>query len=59
MCNLLGLVPFRDITGLMGVNHGHGIGGTATQSIWVTAALATISFLFYNLTAFFKSPWDI
>lgn len=56
VCNLLGLVPLRDITGLMGINHGHGIGGTATQSIWVTGALAMISFLFYNITAFIKSP---
>ncbi len=56
ICNLLGLVPLRDLTGMLGINHGHGIGGTATQSIWVTAALAAISFLFYNITAFIKSP---
>ncbi len=57
VCNLLGLVPLKDLTGgLFGINHGHGIGGTATQSIWVTAALASISFLFYNITAFIKSP---
>jgi len=50
--NLLGLVPIMDITALMGINtmtdaHGHqtavGIGGTATQSIWVTATLAIIA----------------
>jgi len=54
--NLLGLVPLRDITGLLGIQHGHGIGGTATQSIWVTAALAVIAFLIINLTAIFKDP---
>src|SRR5688572_21536108 len=36
IANLFGLIPLRDITGLMGISHGHGIGGTATQSIWVT-----------------------
>lgn len=34
----------------------HGIGGTATQSIWVTGSLATIAFLFINGTAFIKDP---
>ncbi len=33
-----------------------GIGGTATQSIWVTATLATISFLWFNVTGFVKDP---
>src|SRR6185369_2166544 len=54
--NLLGLVPFADFTAMFGINHGHGIGGTATQSIWVTGALALISFVFYNGTAFIKDP---
>jgi F-type H+-transporting ATPase subunit a len=55
--NILGLIPFLDITALFGVgHHGHGIGGTATQSIWVTGALAVVSFLFYNLTAIIKDP---
>lgn len=34
----------------------HGIGGTATQSIWVTGALATVAFVFVNGTAFVKDP---
>lgn len=54
--NLLGLIPFGDATAMFGINHGHGIGGTATQSIWVTGALASISFLFVNGTAFIKDP---
>jgi F-type H+-transporting ATPase subunit a len=56
VCNLLGLVPLRDLTGLLGLNHGHGIGGTATQSIWVTAALAVTAFLFWNAIGFIKDP---
>jgi F-type H+-transporting ATPase subunit a len=56
ICNLLGLVPIADATAAFGVNHHHGIGGTATQSIWVTAALATVSFLFYNISGFVKDP---
>lgn len=57
VCNLLGLVPLVDITGgLMGLNHGHGIGGTATQSIWVTGALAFVAFLVINVTGLFKDP---
>ncbi len=47
-CNLLGLVPLLDITAMLGINHGHGVGGTATQSIWVTGALALVAFLFYT-----------
>jgi F-type H+-transporting ATPase subunit a len=54
--NLFGLVPFKDITALLGLNHGHGYGGTATQSIWVTGALALIAFLFINGVAFLKDP---
>lgn len=63
--NLLGLIPLVDLTAALGINpitdaHGHtttvGIGGTATQSIWVTGALATLAFLFVNGTAFLKDP---
>ncbi len=61
--NILGLVPILDATAgighLMGAeigHHGHGIGGTATQSIWVTGALAVIAFLFYNFVALVKDP---
>ena len=51
--NLFGLLPIRDITGLFlgftrGWEHAHGIGGTATQSIFVTAALAAIAFVVIN-----------
>lgn len=63
--NLLGLVPLVDITTALGINpmtdaHGDkvavGIGGTATQSIWVTATLALISFLWFNGIALVKDP---
>lgn len=63
VCNLMGLIPILDLTALIGQlvgveigHHGHGIGGTATQSIWVTGALAIVAFLFYNTTAFIKNP---
>src|SRR5690606_25730296 len=56
VCNLVGLIPFLDLTAAFGINHGHGIGGTATQSIWVTAALAAIAFLYWNGTAILKDP---
>jgi F-type H+-transporting ATPase subunit a len=57
VCNLFGLIPLGDITAMFGWgHHGHGIGGTATGSIWVTGALALVSFLFYNITAFVKHP---
>lgn len=61
--NLLGLFPFADLTAMFKINpmEGHGggvqyvgIGGTATQSIWVTSALAIISFIFMNGTAMKK-----
>jgi F-type H+-transporting ATPase subunit a len=38
------------------VKGGSGIGGTATQSIFVTAALATIAFLLINGVAIAKDP---
>ena len=43
--HLFGLIPLRDLTWLLHIRdtHGHGIGGTATQSIWVTAALALMA----------------
>jgi F-type H+-transporting ATPase subunit a len=56
VCNLMGLVPLLDITAMFGINHGHGIGGTATQSIWVTGALAVIAALYWNIIGFFKDP---
>lgn len=54
--NLVGLVPLRDLTGLFGVNHGHGVGGTATQSIFVTGALALIAFGVINIPPLLKDP---
>jgi F-type H+-transporting ATPase subunit a len=49
--NLLGLLPLDVFTGrLLGLNHGHGIYGTATANIAVTAVLAVISFLLWNVS---------
>jgi F-type H+-transporting ATPase subunit a len=58
ICNLFGLVPLRDLTWLLRIRdeHGHGIGGTATQSIWVTGALALIAFIYINLSTLVKDP---
>jgi len=36
--------------------HYYGFGGTATQSIWVTATLAAISFIWFNGVALLKDP---
>jgi F-type H+-transporting ATPase subunit a len=53
--NLLGLVPLLDVVHLvspeMKAGHATPIGGTATQNIWVTAVLAIIAMLFFNLVA--------
>jgi F-type H+-transporting ATPase subunit a len=64
--NLLGLVPFVDITALFFLNaeiqdgqatgHYYGFGGTATQSIWVTGTLAAISATWFNGIALMKDP---
>ncbi len=63
--NLMGLLPVLDIMAglfvLLGgeagpINHGHGIWGTPTQSIWVTATLATFAFVFINGVALVKDP---
>ncbi len=57
VCNVLGLMPFGDLTGgIFGLNHHHGFGGTATQSIWVTGALAFLAFLLINGVALAKDP---
>jgi F-type H+-transporting ATPase subunit a len=58
ICNLFGLVPLRDLTWLLHIRdqHGHGIGATATQSIWVTGALAVIAFAYINLSTLIKDP---
>lgn len=58
--NLVGLVPILDITAALGLNEYQGapigVGGTATQSIWVTGTLAMIAFVFINGTAILKDP---
>ena len=58
--NLLGLVPLVDLLAAIGINEYHdsyvGIGGTATQSIWVTGTLAAIAFVWFNGTALLKDP---
>ncbi len=57
ICNFFGLVPLKDLTGgLLGLNHGHGFGGTATQSIWVTGALALVAFVLINGVALARDP---
>ena len=60
-CNLLGLVPILDFTALIGrlifgVENFHGIGGTATQSIWVTGGLAIVAAVYWNLQGLTKDP---
>lgn len=60
--NILGLVPILDLTKGIYVLFGgdpagwHGFGGTATQSIYVTGALAFIAFLVINVTGLMKDP---
>src|SRR5262245_6951670 len=51
--NLLGLTPIRDVLEIFGV-HKAWIGGTATQNIWVTGALALLSGILFNLAAIFR-----
>jgi F-type H+-transporting ATPase subunit a len=49
--NLLGLLPLDVITGRgLGLNHGHGIYGTATANLAVTAVLAIFSFILWNIS---------
>lgn len=57
----LGVNPAIDPhTGQAILSHGHptffGVGGTATQSIWVTGALAAVAFLWFNGVGFVKDP---
>ncbi|MDX1565368.1 MAG: F0F1 ATP synthase subunit A, partial [Phycisphaeraceae bacterium] len=60
VANILGLVPLLDLTTLVGSTTtgdvAHGIGGTATQSIWVTGALAFVAFLLINVTGLIRNP---
>jgi F-type H+-transporting ATPase subunit a len=49
--NLLGLLPLDVITGRwLGLNHGHGIYGTATANLAVTGVLAVFSFILWNIS---------
>ncbi|MBX3363202.1 MAG: F0F1 ATP synthase subunit A [Phycisphaeraceae bacterium] len=51
--NLIGLIPLLDINHLlfpgMKKDHSAFIGGTATQNLWVTAMLATVSAIVINI----------
>ena len=48
--NLLGLIPIDVFTGwFMKPMHRHPLGGTATANIWVTGALAIISFMVWQV----------
>ncbi|MCX5662193.1 MAG: F0F1 ATP synthase subunit A [Planctomycetota bacterium] len=40
----------------LGLTLSHGIGGTATQSIYVTAALAIVAFIYYNFLGISRDP---
>jgi F-type H+-transporting ATPase subunit a len=59
--NLLGLLPLDVITGRgLGLNHGHGIFGTATANLAVTAILAVVSFVVWNISGIRANgigPW--
>jgi F-type H+-transporting ATPase subunit a len=48
--NLLGLLPITDLLHLMGI-HTPIAGGTATQNIWVTGALALLAGIVFNVAA--------
>jgi len=50
-CNLFGLIPIVDLQHLLGVHHTF-IGGTATSSITVTAALAVVAFFVIQIHGF-------
>jgi F-type H+-transporting ATPase subunit a len=59
--NLLGLVPLLDLWHLiMGeVTHTAPIGGTATQNLFVTAALAGVAFFVINIAGIRElGPWE-
>jgi len=51
--NLLGLAPIRDLLEVVGLDK-RLIGGTATQNIWVTGALALLSAILFNAAAVFR-----
>ena len=48
-CNLLGLIPFDSLIYLASGCKIKHIGGTATANIWVTGALAVVSFLMIHI----------
>ncbi len=53
--NLLGLLPLNLLTSMVGLGGEHGIGGTATANIWVTATLAIITFVTVQLTGILRN----
>jgi F-type H+-transporting ATPase subunit a len=54
--NLLGLIPFDLITGgILKLNHGHGIYGTATSNVWVTGTLAVVTFVVVQGTGILRN----
>lgn len=73
--NLLGIIPFEPLTRYLFFKdsewtHGHGIGGTSTGNIWVTATLAvlTLFMIVFNglrlqgmnfIKHFFQGPFPI
>ncbi len=57
ICNMLGLLPLVDFTGgLLGLNQKYGVWATATQSIYVTGALAFTAFVWWTTIALVKDP---
>ncbi len=58
VCNVLGLIPLDSIVYLIsGFNLKH-IGGTATANIWVTGAMAVVSFLMIHINGVRQQgPW--
>jgi len=72
--NMIGLIPTEPLTRLFlkdsHLTHGHGIGGTATGNVWVTATLAVCTFLMIVINGlrlqgmnfvkhFFQGPFPI
>lgn len=54
-CNLLGLLPLNTLTGMVGINGEHGIGGTATSNVYVTGTLAVITFVVVQFTGILRN----
>jgi len=60
VANILGLLPLKDFTEIIWHYSGFHVvpplGGTATQSIWVTGSLALIAFIVVNVAGLTKDP---